>query len=313
MAILQFFENYRYTFWLCKLLISVVTIVTIKPTTPEKRYKTGTRTGLNGGSQITLSSKGSAEFDGSVAGASGSVPRARSGAIRQVPATYMTYGSLFTGIGGIDLGLDRAGMTCKWQVEIDPFCQRVLAKHWPHVKRYGDIRTVGELEPVDLIAGGFPCQDVSHAGQRAGIDGARSGLWAEMARIIRHLRPKYVLVENVAGLIDRGIDRVLGDLAGLGFDAEWTVLSACLFGAPHPRERVFIVAYPASMRQGQLRRLKCAEKSTPERDIHWAKDEPECERVVDGIPERLERLKGLGNAVVPQVAQWIGERILEII
>lgn len=158
----------------------------------------------------------------------------------------MTYGSLFTGIGGIDLGLYRAGMTCKWQVEIDPFCQRVLAKHWPHVKRYGDIRTVGELEGVDLIAGGFPCQDISYAGAGAGIDGARSGLWGEMLRIIRLVRPQFVLVENVSALLTRGIERVLGELAASGYDAEWQSLPAAAFGAPHIRDRVFILAYSKS-------------------------------------------------------------------
>ena len=226
----------------------------------------------------------------------------------------MTFGSLFAGIGGMDLGLECAGMTCKWQVEIDPFCQKVLAKHWPEVKRYGDIRTVNgsELEAVDLIAGGFPCQDVSHAGQRAGIDGARSGLWSQMLRIIGQLRPSYCLVENVTGLLDRGMGRVLGGLAEIGFDAEWTVLSACTFGAPHPRERVFILAYPAGGRQRQLRRLQCTEESAPKRNVYWSKSEPGCERMADGIPGRVDRLTALGNAVVPQIAEWIGRRIMAI-
>lgn len=139
-------------------------------------------------------------------------------------------------------------MTCKWQVEIDPFCQRVLAKHWPHVKRYGDIRTVGELEGVDLIAGGFPCQDISYAGAGAGIDGARSGLWGEMLRIIRLVRPQFVLVENVSALLTRGIERVLGELAASGYDAEWQSLPAAAFGAPHIRDRVFVVAYAQGLR-----------------------------------------------------------------
>jgi len=225
----------------------------------------------------------------------------------------MTFGSLFAGIGGLDLGLERAGMECRWQVEINPFCQKVLAKHWPEVKRYGDIRQLdfSELERVDLIAGGFPCQDVSHAGKRVGIDGSRSGLWASMAQTIYHLRPKYALVENVPGLLDRGIERVLRDLAGLGFDAEWTVLSACTFGAPHPRERVFILAYPQGKLAGQLRRLECSPESLPQRDVHWAEREPQCERVVNGIPDGVDRLTALGNAVSPKVAEWIGLRIME--
>jgi DNA (cytosine-5)-methyltransferase 1 len=150
----------------------------------------------------------------------------------------LTFGSLFAGIGGMDLGLERAGMVCRWQVEIDDYCRRVLAKHWPDVPKYGDIREVtgGELERVDLICGGFPCQDISNAGKRAGIDGERSGLWSEYIRLVRVLRPRYVLVENVAALLGRGIDRVLGDLAASGYDAEWDCIPAAAVGAPHLRE-----------------------------------------------------------------------------
>ena len=172
-----------------------------------------------------------------------------------------TFGSLFSGIGGIDLGLERAGMTCSWQVEIDEYAQKVLAKHWPNVARYGDVRTVGRdtLAGVDLIAGGFPCQDISGAGRRAGITGERSGLWSEFYRIICELRPRYVLVENVAVLLypirrkgyiePAPISRVLGDLASCGYDAEWQSLPAAAVGAPHIRDRAFIVAYPASNRR----------------------------------------------------------------
>lgn len=213
----------------------------------------------------------------------------------------------------MDLGLERAGLKCRWQIEIDPYCTKVLERRWPQVKRYGDITKLnaGELEPVDCIAGGFPCQDVSHAGKRVGIDGSRSGLWREFHRILCILRPGSALVENTTGLLDRGIDRVLGDLAGSGFDAEWFCLPACAFGAPHPRERVFILAYPQGERPGQLRRLKCAAESTPKRDLRWQEAESGIEREVDGIPNRVDRLTALGNAVVPQVAEWIGRRILE--
>lgn len=113
------------------------------------------------------------------------------------------------------------------------------------------------------------------------------------------------------GLLDRGINRVLGDLAEIGFDAEWNVLPACAFGAPHPRERVFIVAYPSGEWARQLRRLECSPESTPKRHLHWAGAEPPCERVVNGVPLRVDRLTALGNAVVPQVAEWIGRRIME--
>jgi DNA (cytosine-5)-methyltransferase 1 len=175
-----------------------------------------------------------------------------------------TLGSLFAGIGGIDLGFERAGFETKWQVEINPYCRKVLARHFPNAERFEDVRNVGSsnLRRVDVIAGGFPCQDISNAGNRAGIEGdTRSGLWREFSRIISELRPSFALVENVAALLvpirdDRGrltepapIGRVLGDLADCGYDAEWQVISAADMGALHLRERVWIVAYPHSDRQ----------------------------------------------------------------
>jgi site-specific DNA-cytosine methylase len=160
----------------------------------------------------------------------------------------MTFGSLFAGIGGIDLGLERAGMQCQWQVENDPFCTRVLRKHWPNVKRYSDIRDCGpELERVDVIAGGFPCQDLSQAGKRTGIEGDRSGLWFEFARLIGILGPRVVLIENVPGLLDhRAMPRVIGELARMRYVGCWFRLRAADFGAAHLRKRIFIVAYRES-------------------------------------------------------------------
>lgn len=155
----------------------------------------------------------------------------------------MTLGSLFSGIGGFDLGFERAGYEIKFQVEIDEYCQRVLARHWPDVQRFGDIRTIERLPNVDVLCGGFPCQDISHAGKREGIDGERSGLWSEFVRIIRLVRPRYVVVENVSALLVRGMGRVLGDLSASGYDAEWDCIPACAVGAPHRRDRVWIVAY----------------------------------------------------------------------
>ena len=249
----------------------------------------------------------------------------------QLLAKPLTFGSLFAGIGGMDLGLERAGMVCKWQVEIDPFCRRVLEKHWPEVPKYGDIRGVrgAELEPVDLLAGGFPCQDLSVAGKRAGIDGARSGLWSEFARLIGELRPRYVLIENVSGLLaNKPMRRVLGDLSALGLDAEWKVLSACRFGAPHTRERVFIVAYSKSPKRRAGDTSGCnldrqnsvfqGRKEGPS----WPRIRSEGERrdwpkesrpvgVANGVAHRMDRMSGCGNAVVPQVAHWVGERIVE--
>lgn len=158
----------------------------------------------------------------------------------------LRYGSLFSGIGGLDLGFERAGFRCAFQVESNEFCRKVLAKHWPDVPRFEDVKTVGPNLPFcDVLIGGFPCQDVSNAGKGEGIEkGTRSGLWSEFDRIIRLVRPRYVAVENVPGLFTRGFGRVLGDLFKSGYDAEWTTLTAAQFGAPHLRERIFLVAYP---------------------------------------------------------------------
>ena len=163
----------------------------------------------------------------------------------------LTVGSLFTGIGGIDLGLERTGrFKISWMVEVDEFCRRILKKHWPEVPCYGDIRAVdwSAVPRVDMLCGGFPCQDISCANPHGkGIEGARSGLWKEYARAIGVLRPRYALVENVPALVRKGLDVVLADLASLGYDAEWINLSASDVGAPHRRERVFIVAKPADI------------------------------------------------------------------
>jgi DNA (cytosine-5)-methyltransferase 1 len=244
-----------------------------------------------------------------------------------------TVGSLFAGIGGFDLGFERAGWDVKWQVEIDPYCQRVLAKHWPDVRRHNDVKTFppGDADDwrVDCIIGGFPCQDISNAGKRIGIDGERSGLWSEYARIVGLLRPGFIVVENVAALLDRGIDRVLGDLAESGYDAEWDCLPAAVFGAPFVRDRVFLVAYPHGERGGARREGRfagavqglCVPRQSripfDEADRiacagHWS-TEPGLVRLVCGISPALDRLRGLGNAVVPQVAQWIGERLMRVI
>ena len=156
----------------------------------------------------------------------------------------MTCGDLFAGIGGMSLGLERAGFTVRWQVECEPYCENILARHWPDVARRRDVRFAGAatLEPVDLIAGGFPCQDVSAAGKGAGLErGHRSGLWREFARIVRELRPRWVLVENVPALRSRGADLVLGDLDAAGYAAWPLVVGARHVGAPHRRDRVWIV------------------------------------------------------------------------
>ena len=161
---------------------------------------------------------------------------------------------LFSGIGGFSLGLERAGMTTAAFCEIEPYCRAVLAKHWPGVPIYEDIRTLSadalrrDGIAVDAICGGFPCQDLSHAGKRAGLEGERSGLWGEYRRLIGEIRPRFVIVENVPGMLSLGMGTVLGDLAALGYDAVWDCIPASAVGAPHRRDRVWVVAVAARAR-----------------------------------------------------------------
>jgi DNA (cytosine-5)-methyltransferase 1 len=227
-----------------------------------------------------------------------------------------TFGSLFSGIGGFDLGLERAGWRCAWQIEVDPYRQAVLQRHWPDVPRYGDIRDVdpAELPPVDLLCGGFPCEDISRANgtgaAKRHLDGAKSGLWAEYARLVRHLRPGYVLVENSTSLLVRGLDRVLGDLAACGYDAEWDCLPAAAFGAPHIRDRLYLLAYPGERRRGAPDATVFAGWAQSQLHGGWAR-EPQVRRVADGVPRQVERLRALGDAVVPPASEWLGRRIVE--
>jgi DNA (cytosine-5)-methyltransferase 1 len=151
---------------------------------------------------------------------------------------------LFSGIGGFSLGLERAGMQTVAFCEINPYCRDVLRAHWPDVPIHEDITALrgSDVGPVDVICGGFPCQDISGAGKGAGIKGERSGLWKQFARIIGEIRPKFVIVENVSMLRSRGMGVVLGDLASLGYDAEWHCIPASAVNAPPRRDRVWIVA-----------------------------------------------------------------------
>jgi DNA-cytosine methyltransferase len=168
----------------------------------------------------------------------------------------ITLGSLFSGIGGLELGLERADFQVKWQVEYEDYCNKILAKHWPGVKRYGDIYNVrgSELEKVDCICGGFPCQPFSTAGKRKGTADSR-WLWPEFYRIICEVRPRWVIIENVPGLLSIDSGRVfagiLRDIAAAGYDAEWRIVSAKDVGARHLRKRLFIVAYTRSNGRGR--------------------------------------------------------------
>ena len=316
-------------------------------------------------------------------------------------ANELRYGSLFSGIGGIDLGMDMAGFECAWQVEIDGKCRQVLEQHWPGVPKYGDISEVkgSKVEPVDILCGGFPCQPVSVAGKRGGVDDER-WLWDEFYRLICEIRPRWVVAENVPGLLSANFGRafagVLRDLAEGGYDAVWDVYPAGGpggVGAPHRRERIFIVAHTDSSKQtkesgdvreeskvssvdrknvsaivsgggsenvantsdngrktsdGRSGRQMSRKRSTSKvsrasvsehvadtnserrcgRDAEWqdAKDvrqpprcqidgqwdvEPNVGRVANGVPNRVDRLRELGNGVVPQVAYKVARMIYE--
>ncbi len=169
-----------------------------------------------------------------------------------------TCGSLFSGIGGLDLGMERAGIKVLWQVEKDAECRRVLRQHWPETEIFTDVRDVGRnnLSAVDVICGGFPCQDVSVAGKRAGLDGARSGLWFEFQRIIEELRPAVVLIENVPGLLSSNSGRdfgyIVNGLVECGYCVAYRVLDSRYFGVPQRRRRVFIVGCASAGRAAEI-------------------------------------------------------------
>ena len=283
---------------------------------------------------------------------------------------------LFSGIGGFSLGLERAGMKTVAFCEIDPKARQVLKKHWPDVPVYEDVSTLkgDQIEPVDIICGGFPCQDISLAGQGAGLEGARSGLWFEYHRLIKEIKPKYAIIENVSALRSRGLDQVLRSLAEIGYDAEWHCIPSSAIGAPHRRDRIWIVAYPhnngrygsqntesdfagdggsssrsdiafqssGSSDLGENLRgssakvmadsssIRLSRSREPEQPKHpapivtreavesqhgrvshlWA-TEPNVGRVANGVSGRVDRLKQLGNAVVPQIPELIGRAIME--
>jgi DNA (cytosine-5)-methyltransferase 1 len=160
----------------------------------------------------------------------------------------MTVGSLFSGVGGFDIGLERAGYEIVWQCEADPKCQSVLRRHWPDVRLIDDVeRMPSDAEPVDLVCGGFPCTDVSLAGRRAGLAGEQSGLWFAMLRTLRALRPRWVVIENVPGLLSsnggRDFGAILTGLVKLGYGVCWRVLNSADFGVAQRRRRVFIVGH----------------------------------------------------------------------
>jgi len=237
-------------------------------------------------------------------------------------------------------------MTVVGQSEVDAYASRVLAKHWPSVPNLGDITKITEadlerLGPIDLVCGGFPCQDLSVAGKQGGIKASRSGLFWELMRVVRLVRPRFVLLENVPALLSRSdwMGAVLGELASCGFDAQWDCIPAQAVGAPHRRDRIFIVAtlrhadgqsestvavndeasrmpgdlmaYADGRRHGTTEGAILSRWTRPELRRRWI-PEPGMGRVADGVPARVDRLRGLGNAVVPQVAEHVGRIIMAL-
>ena len=260
----------------------------------------------------------------------------------------------FTGIGGFSYAAEHivGGFETVAFVEREPYCQRILGKHWPNVPIYDDITTFNpQLHSADVICGGFPCQDISTAGKQAGIkEGTRSGLFYELMRVIRLVQPRYVVLENVAAILANGLDTVLGELAEAGFDAEWACIPASAVGACHQRDRWWLVAY-AKKSQGNGSSIRSAANSETNQQRQRSKlgrgdcmdaanassqrlerqkpawrfaarqlcpdwggyiSEPVLCRGDDGLSNRVDRLKALGNAVVPQVAAIPLARVLEL-
>lgn len=289
---------------------------------------------------------------------------------------------LFSGIGGFSLGLERAGMETVAFCEIDKKARLVLNKHWPSVPVFDDISTLTREAldargiSVDVICGGFPCQDISLAGKGAGLEGDRSGLWFQFHRLIKEIQPHYAIIENVSALRNRGLDQVLRSLAEIGYDAEWHCIPASAVGAPHRRDRIWIVAYPCCKRCKEGSKLQsvqstkraicgCPIMAYPNKQHRWGESsgqlsegretwdqscggsavaadtvqpglqgqwqitsriseelknssyscwweaEPSVGRVANGVPNRVDRLKQLGNAVVPQIPELIGKAIIK--
>lgn len=248
----------------------------------------------------------------------------------------LTHGSLFTGIGGFDLGAERAGIPTLWSCEVDPRKRQILARHFPNVHQYEDIKTMYDVPYVDIISGGFPCQNISVSnssksnkdqhGNIKGIKGERSSLWTEYARIIHIVKPQYVLIENSPMLLKRGLEYVLSDLSTLGYDAEWQVLPATTFGHNHQRKRLYIIAYSASLRWAGYpytfrelpQGLHKAQADTYPLSFNLQRFNAQSDfsriRVDDGLPRGLDakRIEDCGNAIIPSIAQYLFECIKHI-
>lgn len=224
----------------------------------------------------------------------------------------LTHGSLFSGIGGFDLGFERAGFKTLWQVEIDPYCQAVLQRHWPDVPRIADIKT---FMPTNwprpaILTGGFPCQPVSLAGQRRAQADAR-WLWPEMCRVINEIKPTWVVAENVPGLLSMGYEQVCADLESEGYEVGTVEIPACAVGHPHRRNRLWILAHTTCLRMVEGRAEECRTETrqpVPSSLVpheSWPTIAHQLCRVDNGVSHRVHRGTALGNAIVPQIAEEI--------
>ena len=239
-------------------------------------------------------------------------------------------GSVFSGIGGFEIGIEAAfgdSVQTVWQVEKDSFCQKVLKKHWPNVLLLDDVKKVNKdtVSPIDMLIGGFPCQSISIAGKMEGLENEeKSGLWWEMFRIIGDLRPRIVVLENVSNILSVGGTTVVGSLAKIGYDLEWQVVQASDFGAPHRRSRWFCVAN--AIKKHNSKQPRNAKRMDKKRQLEpcggeisrihkrhdWTKfpiESPVCRRN-DGLSNRVDRIKALGNAIVPACSEYVGKCIL---
>ena len=247
----------------------------------------------------------------------------------------LTIGSVCSGIGAFELAARSVGLgPVKWQVEIDPYCRAILARHWPDAVRHEDLTDVStrpaDLGSVDIICGGTPCQDMSSAGAKAGIEGARSSLWFHMLAVVAHVRPRFVVWENVPGSLRRGMERVVEGLDAIGYEVVGTQLSAADVGAPHRRARVFVVGFSPDAAGGHVANAngkgqqqpqgpvadvgrRIGDGREPPRGFSWPA-EPAVPRVAHGVPARMDRERALGNAIVVrdcEVALWLVRDIWE--
>lgn len=219
---------------------------------------------------------------------------------------------LFSGIGGFSLGLEKTGgfKTVAF-CEVAPFQRKVIAKHWPGVPILGDVETA-DFPAADVITAGWPCQDISLAGPGAGLAGSRSGLWWSVVRAVRLVRPRWVLLENVAELLGRGMGEVVGALAESGYDSEYDCIPACAIGANHERDRTWIVAYDRRIGLAIGQRLFSRGQVTDtaaKASGRWD-DLSVVGRAVHGLPDRVHRITAIGNSLVPDIPEMIGRAIL---